>query len=176
MTRSAPWLALLLAPLVLAPTTVLANAIQWAADCSDPLTPLAVFDATTSVCISGDVDFTCPQGLIDLPAADVYIVPAGQTDPFDPIVPETRLGPLFSAGGAFLGELVWAAPLLPGSYDVILDENCDGVFTANDVRASGLFAVVDPGAAVPLSSAWTALLVSCLMLGSGFLALRGRSL
>lgn len=99
---------------------------------------VSTYSVDDSVCVAGDVDFTCPvRPFVDLPAADVYVVPTG-ADPFSGVsVHFETLGGF----GTFWDQRVMMPPLTPGVYDILLDEHCDGVMTADDVLKVAAFTV-----------------------------------
>ncbi len=119
---------------LLAASPVRANQVL-SEDCDS--NPTDRFAVTDSVCVMGDVDYTCPDGIIDLPGADVYVVPRGAA-PFS--TPGIHFDTLGGAGG-FWNIAVLMPELVPGTYDLILDEHCDGVFDTDDVRVDEAFVV-----------------------------------
>jgi hypothetical protein len=122
----------------------LANGVQWASDCADWTTPVFTFATGQPVCITGDVDYTCPEELgIHFPGADIYVVKAGDP-PFSSVPAPTHIGHIMGGAGSFYGVKVWSPPLQVGTYDVIIDEHCDHVFDSDDVRSPKVFTVGDP--------------------------------
>jgi len=121
--------------LLLAPSAS-ANQV-FTTDCSGGAVPQDHFAVTDTVCVSGDIDFTCPMRFIRLPGVDIYAVPTG-AGPFSvPGVHHDTLG----GAGSFIDVPIVLPMLVPGVYDVILDEQCDGVFDASDVRENMAFTV-----------------------------------
>lgn len=115
-----------------------AAASIYAGDCS--AMAQSQFCYNQRVCAMGDVDHTCPVGPIELPAADLYVVPTG-APPFSgqPVHVDASGG-----FGSFWGIEMMLPPLAAGVYDLILDERCDGVWDpAEDIRTVAAF-TVDP--------------------------------
>lgn len=136
--------------ILLAPASLSrATSVTWTELCGDPLTAVASFEVPESVCLTGEIDFTCMSGPLLLPGVDIYVVATGNPDPFDSVTPKTELRGITAAAGAFFSEEVWPGPLTPGSYDVVLDEHCDGSFNSDDLRAVGVFTVQAPVLSVP---------------------------
>lgn len=101
--------------------------------------PATKFGVADTVCVAGDVDFTCkdPTRLnLPFPGGDIYLVPTGK----DPLT-GLNVKHFFTLGGAgtFWDYQVMLPPLVPGTYDLFLDEHCDGVRTGDD--AIGTFTV-----------------------------------
>ncbi|MBI5481034.1 MAG: hypothetical protein HY906_19405, partial [Deltaproteobacteria bacterium] len=125
---------LIVALLGSAATSVRAHQI-YTEDCS--LEIKDVFQTTDTVCVQGDVDYTCPEGMIDLPGANVYVVPRGGANFTGPPTHFTTMGGF----GSFMQITVRTPPLTPGVYDLVLDEHCDGVFDGDDLRVDSAFTV-----------------------------------
>lgn len=118
--------------LLLSTLSAQANSV-YATFCDGVGFPATKFAVTDTVCVAGDVDFTCkdPARLnLPFPGADVYLVPTGK----DPLT-GLRIAHFFTLGGAgtFWDYTVMVPPLAPGTYDLFLDEHCDGVRTVDDI-------------------------------------------
>ncbi|MBU1537991.1 hypothetical protein KKF84_21945 [Myxococcota bacterium] len=103
----------------------------------------STFTVDEPVCVFGDIDYTCPQGYVNLPGGYLYVVPHGAA-PFSGVYID-----LYSVGLGYAGDFydvqVMTPPLTPGDYDLVIDEHCDGVFNTDDVRHDCAFRVVgDP--------------------------------
>lgn len=124
----------------LATSTAFANQI-YPTRCDGIANPADRFAPTDTVCVAGDVDYTCPSGPISIPAADVYVVPTGD-EPLNamPVHFETLGG-----FGGFWDIQVVLPPLPCGSFDILLDERCDGVITGEDILVSMAFQVSGAG-------------------------------
>lgn len=112
-----------------------ANSV-YATHCDGIGFPETKFSVKDTVCVAGDVDFTCkdPARLnLPFPGGDIYLVPSGK----DPLT-GLRVAHFFTLGGfgSFWDYNVMMPPLAPGKYDLFLDEHCDGIRTADDVIAS----------------------------------------
>jgi hypothetical protein len=95
------------------------------------------FGANETVCVSGDVDSIespafLPDAKICVTTNQVWAVGAGIADVS---AGGCNLVVGASLGGGFFDEPVWQPPLVPGRYDVIVDENENGVFDAADYAA-----------------------------------------
>ncbi len=97
----------------------------WAQSTDCHTNPVDEFCPDQTVCIMGDIQYTCPRGPIDLPGVDVYIIPSGSTDPFSGAM--IHIDPSGSFGD-FWGIEVMTPPLPPGTYDIVLDEHCNGIW------------------------------------------------
>ena len=97
----------------------------WAQSTDCRTHPTTQFCPDQTVCIMGDSQYTCSNGLVELPGVDVYIIPAGSTDPF--AGPKIHIDPP-GVFGDFWGIEVMTPPLSPGTYDIVLDEHCNGVW------------------------------------------------
>lgn len=121
-------------------STALASANSvYATVCDGVGFPVDKFGTAQTVCVAGDVDYTCkdPTRLnLPFPGADVYLVKSGG-DPFSGVLVKH----FFTLGGAgsFWDYTVMMPPLAPGKYDLFLDEHCDGVRDTDD--AIGTFTV-----------------------------------
>jgi hypothetical protein len=62
-------------------------------------------------------------------------------------------------GGVFFDEPVWLPPLVPGNYDLVLDDNRNGIFDAGDTKSS--ITVLSSGGAPPTIN------VDALKMGAG---------
>lgn len=98
--------------------------------------PATTFKEADTVCVAGDVDFTCkdPTRLnLPFPGGDVYLVKSGG-DPLSGLL----IKHFFTLGGAgtFWDYPVMTPPLAPGKYDLFLDEHCDGVRDGDDALGS----------------------------------------
>lgn len=120
------------------PAVVHANSID-ATDCSDPVDFMTTFDVSDSICVTGDLDFTCRSGFITLPGVDIYVFPNG-AGPFS-AGPPVSLRDVLGGFGSFLNEPLWTGPLTPGVYDLYLDEHCDGTMSSDDLWVREAFTV-----------------------------------
>ncbi len=121
--------ALLVGLALAAPGLARANQV-YSSPCDGSATPVDHFAVTDTVCVAGDVDLTCPGRLgVRIPGADVYVMLTGG-GPFS--VPGVHFDTLGGAG-SFWDIEVLRPPLVPGVYDIFLDENCDGVHDGDDV-------------------------------------------
>lgn len=129
--------AIVVALLLLVPARASAHMV-YATECDGTALPVDVFATSDTVCLTGDVDFTCPVGpFINLPAADLYVVMSGGNPLSAPPVHFETLGGF----GSFLDIVVMLPPLAPGFYDVLLDEHCDGMITGDDLIVAMAFRV-----------------------------------
>jgi len=132
--------SLLFVPLLaLVPCTALANSV-WTEDCN--LTPKNTFALNEIVCGQGDVDSQCNGSIIG--AADIWVVPTGAPDFTLPTGATPKH--IVTAGGAggFWGEILWLPDLVPGQYDLLMDEDCDGQFdVGQDLRVLNAFTVLN---------------------------------
>ncbi len=126
--------AILLAGIVsLLPTSVGANQV-FSAACGT-LNAKPMYNDDEVVCVAGDVDYTCPgPGSVPLPGGHVYIIAAGTLVPgaLTDVTGAPHVISSVGGAGAFWDETVWLPPLVPGEYDVVLDERCDGIYVANE--------------------------------------------
>ncbi|MBU1242596.1 hypothetical protein KKD52_17750 [Myxococcota bacterium] len=124
--------------LLLSATSARGNSIE--ASACDDVFPKTSFLVSEPVCTYGDIDYTCRQGMINLPGGYLYVVPHG-AEPFTGSYID-----LYTVGLGYAGDFyqlqVMAPPLAPGEYDLVIDEHCDGLFTADDVRHDCAFQVV----------------------------------
>ena len=141
--------ALALGLAVVAATPAFANSI-WTEDCN--LTPQSSFGFNEAVCAQGDLDSPCLGSIIA--AADIWIMPSGAPD--FTLAPGSLPSRIVTAGGAggFWGEYIWLPPLVPGTYDLLIDEACNGTWNADDLRVNGAFVVnnVDTGVVVDVAA------------------------
>jgi hypothetical protein len=107
------------------------------------------------VCASGDVDTTA--GFITVfPEGDVCVVAAG-TQASGAGISDVTAGGCntvigTSFGGAFFDEPVWLPPLTPGLYDILLDENENGVFDGPDVMGNRFQVGAPVGAVIDVAA------------------------
>jgi len=132
-----------------------------------------LFNIGESICATGTVSPAMP-GIPFIPASGtIYIVPNQDWEPFGgPLEGDVTPGGeiSFNAGpsGAFVDLLIWAAPLIPGEYDIVVDDDGNGIFTPGLEYAEGQgpapgLVIVDPNAPpIPVPTAWV-LLVSALV-------------
>ena len=136
MLRLASLTAAVAVVLVAAPAS--ANQI-WTTDCN--FNAQSSFALDEVVCGMGDVDTPCNSSIVG--AADIWVIPAGAPD--FTLAPGSIPQHIVTAGGGggFWGEYLWLPPLSAGTFDIIIDEDCDGVFDAGlDLRAYNVFTVV----------------------------------
>ena len=82
------------------------------------------------VYVPGDLDMTSEDFI--LPTARIYVIRDGSTELTDVthggynVIVGTLLG------GGFIGEKVWLPPLTRGIYDLVIDENQNGIFDGID--------------------------------------------
>ncbi|MCB9597100.1 MAG: hypothetical protein H6719_30530 [Sandaracinaceae bacterium] len=112
---------------LLVPATASANDVYPTA-CDGADDPVTAFAITESVCVSGLADLECDGAA----GADVYVVPHG-ADPF--------AGSAVHVTATFDGVLALMGPLPPAVYDLFLDEQCDGMQTAEDLLVENAFEV-----------------------------------
>jgi len=132
LIRLAASAAVVAIALITAPAT--ANSI-FGSDCAFGLKTF--FGADEIVCVSGDVDTKPPGFVVVFPEGDACVVAAGSVVGGGAISDVTAGGCNTvvgtTIGGGFFDEPVWLPPLTPGLYDLVLDENQNGVFDAPDV-------------------------------------------
>ena len=136
MLRLAALVALTVPTLVAGPA--LANQI-WTTDCN--FNPQSSFALDELVCGMGDLDSPCNSSIIA--AADIWIMPAGAPD--FTLAPGSIPQHIVTAGGGggFWGEYLWLPPLSAGTFDILIDEDCDGVFDPGlDLRTNNAFTVI----------------------------------
>ncbi len=85
-------------------------------------------EATEPLCASGRTDSSCGAGL--------YLLESGAPG----LVDVRAVGPS-SVSGDFERLQLAAAPLATGTFDLVIDENCDGLRSATDPQASGALVV-----------------------------------
>lgn len=99
------------------------------------------------VCAAGDVDTKPPGFIVVFPEGNVCVVRAGTLAAGGGIADVTAggcntvVGAL--GGGAFFDEPIWLPPLQRGLFQVVLDEDQNGVFGGIDF-AGNVFRVGDP--------------------------------
>ena len=112
----------------------------WSDDCQMMLSGQSVFETTESVCVSGDVDYMSPLHVF-FPSAYVFIVQNREWQNGDPLVDhygDPTVITSVAGAGAFYSEVVQLPRLGPGEYDLVLDEDADGVYDAGyDVVVGG---------------------------------------
>ncbi|MGB9561551.1 MAG: hypothetical protein ACPL6C_01940, partial [bacterium] len=102
-----------------------------------------IFSTDNFIYVTGDLDRTNPPGEI-YPVADIYIMrnygfTGANAFPLwdDEGAKNTVIGTYFP--GSYIGELVAMPPLPEGEYDIIVDEDQDGIFNP------GIDCIVEPG-------------------------------
>ena len=122
----------------LLPASASANSIS-TSDCS--LNFKDTFALNEIVCGIGDVDTPCQGSIIG--AADIWVIPAGAPD--FTLAPGSTPKRIVTAGGAggFWSEILWLPDLVPGSYDLLMDEDCNGSFNGIDRRVEDAFTVLN---------------------------------
>jgi MYXO-CTERM domain-containing protein len=90
-------------------------------DCSDGAVAKSSFNPGDAVCVSGDADVVPPSSFCA--EADFYVIPKDWPNPFADITPggSNHLCSMLGAG-AFIDEYVWLPPLVPGEYEVVMDQ------------------------------------------------------
>lgn len=133
----------------LLPALAFGNSI-WTEDCN--LTPQSSFAYNEIVCAQGDVDTPCGGSIVG--AADIWIVPTGAPD--YTLAPGSLPSHIVTAGGGggFWGEIIWLPTTTPGTYDLMIDEDCNGYWSAGDKRETNAFVVlnVDTGVVVDVTA------------------------
>lgn len=111
----------------------------FAADCNFGFQD--VYNAGDAVCVSGELDVVPPGSICA--EAFVYVTPAGSANPFWDVSAGGANYILGCAGaGAFFDEYVWLPPLIPGQYDLVIDQwPFGGGFGAEDLRLTNAFSV-----------------------------------
>ncbi|MBN1422315.1 MAG: hypothetical protein JXP34_26305 [Planctomycetes bacterium] len=116
--------------------------------------PVDVYTANDAVYVSGELDMT-PEDFI-FPSARVYVTADRAWTLGDAAVDVTAGGHNVVTGtmlgGGFLGEIVWLPMLTPGTYDILLDENQNGVYDGIDAvvgEVQGQYAFRVTGATGP---------------------------
>lgn len=91
-------------------------------DCSDGAVPQSVYAPGDAVCVSGDADVVPPSSVCA--EADLYVVPKDWANPFADVTPggANHLCSVLG-GGAFIDEMVWLPPLVPGEYEIVMDQH-----------------------------------------------------
>jgi len=137
--------------LVAAPAA--ANSI-FGSDCSFGLKTF--FGADEIVCVSGDVD-TKPGGFVVVfPEGDACVVAAGSVT-FGGAIGDVTAGGCntvvgSSLGGGFFDEKIWLPPLTPGLYDLVLDENQNGIFDGPDALGDRIQVGAPVGVAIDVAA------------------------
>jgi len=140
--RISPWQLALAAALAAAPRTASAVDI-WASDCNFDFQD--VYNAGDAVCVTGELDVVPPQGI----CAEAYVIvtPTGSANPFWDItgqggIPSANYILGCAGAGAFFDEYVWLPELVPGQYDLVIDQfPFFGGFGAEDLRVEQAFIV-----------------------------------
>lgn len=117
-----------------------AAAIQiFASDCNFGFQD--VYNAGDAVCVTGEFDVVPPGGI----CAEAYVIvtPTGGANPFFDV---SAGGANYIIGcggaGAFYDEYVWLPPLIPGQYDLVIDQfPFFGGFGAEDYQLENAFTV-----------------------------------
>lgn len=116
-----------------------AQAIQiFASDCNFGFQD--IYNAGDAVCATGEFDVVPPGAICA--EAWVHVVPAGAANPFADVTgaPNYVIG--CGGAGAFYDEYVWLPPLMPGQYDLVIDQwPFDAPFGAEDLREPNAFTV-----------------------------------
>lgn len=73
-----------------------------------------------AVCVTGDLDVVPPGGICG--EAYVIVRPAGAANPFFDVTPSANYIQGCAGAGAFFDEIVWLPPLVPGQYDLVIDQ------------------------------------------------------
>ena len=107
----------------------------WASD--EGGVPKYIFGVNEVVYVTGDLDPT-PEDFI-FPTADIYVVNKSGVR----VTKKTIMGTLL--GGGFIGEILWLPPLTPGTYDIFVDENRNGIIDGIDIYQSNAFTVTGVG-------------------------------
>lgn len=98
-----------------------------------------------AVCVTGEFDVVPPGGICA--EAYVIVVPVGAANPFADVTgaggaPNYIIG--CGGAGAFYDEYVWLPPLVPGQYDLVIDQwPFGGAFGAEDLRQTNAFSVTN---------------------------------
>lgn len=100
-----------------------------------------VYNAGDGVCVTGEFDVVPPGGI----CAEAYVIvtPSSSANPFWDV---SAGGANYIIGcggaGAFYDEYVWLPPLVPGQYDLVIDQfPFFGAFGAEDLRETNAFSV-----------------------------------
>jgi hypothetical protein len=90
-------------------------------DCAKAGVQKASFALGDAVCVSGTLDIMPPGA--QHPEADVYVVPLGSASPWNDVT-QGGFDHVASAlpGGAIIDAPVWAPPLRPGKYELVVDQ------------------------------------------------------
>ncbi len=116
----------------------------WSSNCIDSDVKMT-YNAGDQVCASGDVDVQPPMTIGG--AGDLYVIPKDHPNPFVDVTPGganyfvTLLG-----AGAFLDQSVWLPPLMPGEWELVLDQypfwDGDGAAFDSNVDIRGAYFTV----------------------------------
>ena len=91
------------------------------------------------MCVTGELDVVPPAAI----CAEAYVIvtPAGSANPFFDVSAGGANYVLGCAGaGAFFDEYVWLPPLIPGQYDLVIDQfPFFGGFGAEDLREANAY-------------------------------------
>jgi MYXO-CTERM domain-containing protein len=100
-----------------------------------------IYNAGDAVCVTGEMDVVPPGGI----CAEGYVIvtPTGGANPFFDVSMGGANYILGCGGaGAFYDEYVWLPPLIPGQYDLVIDQfPFFGAFGAEDYRLENAFSV-----------------------------------
>ena len=117
-----------------------ANAVSiFASDCNFGFQD--VYNAGDAVCVTGDFDIVPPGAICG--EAYVVVTPTGSPNPFWDVSAGGANYVLGCGGaGAFYDEYVWLPPLVPGQYDLVVDQfPFFGGLGAEDLRVENAFTV-----------------------------------
>ena len=100
-----------------------------------------VYNQGDAVCVTGEMDVVPPMAICA--EGFVYVPPAGAANPFWDVSAGGANYILGCGGaGAFYDEYVWLPPLIPGQYDLVIDQfPFGGAFGAEDYRLENAFSV-----------------------------------
>jgi len=100
-----------------------------------------VYNQGDAVCVTGEMDVVPPMAICA--EGFVYIPPAGAANPFWDVSMGGANYILGCGGaGAFYDEYVWLPPLIPGQYDLVIDQfPFGGAFGPEDYRLDNAFSV-----------------------------------
>jgi hypothetical protein len=89
--------------------------------------PTEVFAVNQAVCVTGDMDYTAPGHIIT--TADILVTANRDWSAGDPAHDVTGSpNRIQSQGGTFYAEYAWLPDLIPGAYDVLIDEDLNGLY------------------------------------------------
>lgn len=111
----------------------------WASDCNFGFQD--VYNAGDAVCVTGEFDVVPPMAICA--EAFVYAPPTGSPNPFwDLSLGDGNYIIGCGGAGAFYDEYIWLPPLIPGQYDLVIDEWPFGNgLGAEDLRVTNAFSV-----------------------------------